>query len=330
MCQQTRVDTVIPYYERFLKRFPTIATLAKAPEDDVLALWSGLGYYRRARLLHKGVREVVSAYGGAMPSDASARLGLPGIGRYTAGAIGSIAFHKEEPIVDGNVKRVLSRLFVIDTPLGRSDTENAFWEKAQHLVRGDRPGDFNQAMMELGATICTPTSPRCDECPVRRHCRAKKEARVYELPVVLAKKAPKIVQVVAVIARAVGDDDAAWLQRCDQALFGGLWNLPMLEGEGRDDAQEALRKAGLRGKLSSRKIGDVVHILSHRRMHVEVWTAVVTKERGTMTRRYVRHKALKALGVSRLTQKLLATGAPPSEESCSCRSRRAHDRAACG
>ncbi|MBC7172514.1 MAG: A/G-specific adenine glycosylase, partial [Polyangiaceae bacterium] len=173
MLQQTRVETVIPYYERFLTRFPTPAALAEAEEDAVLAAWSGLGYYRRARMLHAGAREVVATYGGAVPEAREARLALPGVGRYTAGAIGSIAFGKPEPIVDGNVARVLSRVRFIETPPGRADTERRLWDEAERLVYGERPGALNQALMELGATVCTPSSPRCTECPIARACAAR-------------------------------------------------------------------------------------------------------------------------------------------------------------
>ncbi len=182
MCQQTRVDTVIPYYERFLSRFPTPKALAEAEEDDVMSLWSGLGYYRRARLLHAGVKEVVAKYGGDVPKDAAERRGLPGVGRYTAGAIGSVAFGLPEPVVDGNVARVLSRLHEIDTPLGKAATEKRFWSEAEKLVAGPRPGDLNQAVMELGATICTPQNPACHECPLRDGCLARASGRQAELP----------------------------------------------------------------------------------------------------------------------------------------------------
>lgn len=309
MCQQTRVDTVIPYYERFLKRFPTLRSLAKADEDEVLSLWSGLGYYRRARLLHKGVREVVSEYGAKMPVDPAQRLSLPGIGRYTAGAIGSIAFDQEEPIVDGNVMRVLSRLFAIDSPLGRRDTEKKLWELAQDLVRGERPGDFNQAMMELGATVCTPTSPSCSACPVRTQCAAYKDNRVHELPVVPAKKAPKKLDLVAVIAHTEKEKEGVWLVKSEVALFGGLWNLPMKEGRGRAAAESLLLDAGLGGSVAVKSAADVVHVLSHRHMRVQVWEAVVKKKSERADRKYVSRKGLTRLGVSRLTQKVLAARA---------------------
>nr|MDQ3035848.1 A/G-specific adenine glycosylase [Myxococcota bacterium] len=183
MLQQTRVPTALRYYDRFLARFPDAHALAAASEDDVLSMWSGLGYYRRARLLHRGVREVVARYDGRVPEDAEARRALPGIGRYTAGAIGSIAFDREEALVDGNVARVLARLRGIDTPLGRADTESRLWSEAESLVRGPRPGALNQSLMELGATICTPSSPRCEHCPVAASCVARATDRTGELPI---------------------------------------------------------------------------------------------------------------------------------------------------
>ncbi len=200
MLQQTRVETVIPYYERFLASFPTPRDLAEADEDTVLSHWSGLGYYRRARLLHAGVREVVAQYGGQVPEDAEARRALPGVGRYTAGAIGSIAFDKEEPIVDGNVTRVLARLFRIGTPVGSAVTSKRIWEEAARLVPGVRPGAFNQALMELGATVCTPKQPSCESCPVADYCEARAHGEVDALPVPRPRKSPIQVKLAAVVA----------------------------------------------------------------------------------------------------------------------------------
>ncbi|MFT5358286.1 MAG: A/G-specific adenine glycosylase, partial [Polyangiales bacterium] len=168
MCQQTRVDTVIPYYERFIASFPTPTALADADEDAVMSHWSGLGYYRRARMLHAGAKDVVARYGGEVPSGADERLSLPGVGRYTAGAIGSIAFEREEAIVDGNVARVLSRVHRISHELQSTASNKALWVHAEALVRGKRPGDLNQSLMELGALVCTPTSPKCGECPIAK------------------------------------------------------------------------------------------------------------------------------------------------------------------
>jgi len=302
MLQQTRVDTVIPYYERFMSSFPTAETLAEADEDIVLSHWSGLGYYRRARLLHRGVREVVAEYGGAVPEDAEARRGLPGVGRYTAGAIGSIAFDKEEAIVDGNVSRVLSRLFRIDTPLGVTDMTKRLWDEATHLVLGDRPGDHNQALMELGATVCTPNNPRCHSCPISADCEALRHDEVERLPVKRARKAPKQVTLAAVVAiRGRGADRKVWLIKGDQPLFGGLWGVPMAEG----DARAALHQAGLQARLQTEPIGQVDHVLTHRRLRIDVFVASAARGTESKNGQLFTPASLQQVGVSTLTRKIL-------------------------
>jgi len=299
MLQQTRVETVIPYFERFMARFPTPAALADAEEDDVLEQWSGLGYYRRARWLHAGVREVVSRYGAKVPEEPEDRLGLPGVGRYTAGAIGSIAFGRCEPIVDGNVARVFARLHAIGSPLGKAVTERALWSHAEALVQGTRPGDLNQGLMELGARICTPRAPKCEGCPVRSMCAAHAQGRVAELPVPRARKKPKRVQAVAVVATRSGK--VALVKRAG-ALFGGLWELPVGEGHGRDEALAALRGAGIRSRLAGIPTGELEHVLTHRHMSVEVWKS--TGARATQAR-WVGLDALDSVGTSRLTRRCI-------------------------
>ena len=302
MLQQTRVDTVIPYYERFMSSFPTAEALAKADEDAVLSHWSGLGYYRRARLLHRGVREVVAEYGGAVPEDVEARGGLPGVGRYTAGAIGSIAFDKEEPVVDGNVSRVLSRFFRIDTPLGATETTKRLWGLAGRLVVGERPGDLNQAVMELGATVCTPRNPRCGACPLSADCQALARDEVDSLPVQRARKTPKQVELAAVVAtRGRGADKKIWLVKGDRPLFGGLWGVPMGEG----NARAALREAGLKARLKTEPIGQVEHALTHRRLRIDVYLA--SAARGTVSKngQLFAPGSLNQIGVSTLTRKIL-------------------------
>ena len=304
MLQQTRVETVIPYYERFLESFPTPHALAGADEDTVLSRWSGLGYYRRARLLHAGVREVVAQYGGTVPEDEEARRSLPGVGRYTAGAIGSIAFDKEEPIVDGNVTRVLARLLRINTPVGTSATTNRLWEEAARLVPGERPGDLNQALMELGATVCTPKQPRCESCPVARECEALAHGEVDTLPVPRARKAPMEVALSAVVAtRGRGADRKVWLVKGDQALFGGLWGVPMDEGS----ARGVLTAAGLHARLGSEPVGEVAHVLTHRRLRIDVYRASAARGSESGTRRSFTANDLERVGVSTLTRKLLAS-----------------------
>ena len=307
MLQQTRVDTVTRYYQRFLARFPTPAVLADSSEDAVMSAWSGLGYYRRARLLHAGVREVVAKYEGRVPEGAVERRALPGVGAYTCGAIGSIAFDREEPLVDGNVARVLSRLELIETPLGRADTEKRLWASAAELVRGERPGALNQALMELGATVCTSTNPRCELCPVRGVCAARAADRVDELPIARAKKPPKDVRMVAVVAIDARDAAALYLVRGTAALFGSLYGLPTKEGEGRDAAREALEDAGLSATLEAAAAGEVRHVLTHRRLHVEVWRASAAKlRRAAKHTQSVRRDALGTVGIATLTHKVLA------------------------
>ena len=302
MLQQTRVETVIPYYQRFLESFPTPRTLAEADEDTVLSHWSGLGYYRRARLLHAGVREVVARYSGQVPEDQEARRALPGVGRYTAGAIGSIAFDKEEPVVDGNVSRVLARLFRIETPVGTSATTNRLWDEAARLVPGERPGDFNQALMELGATVCTLKQPRCESCPVVEECTAYASGEVEALPVPRARKAPKEVELSAVVAtRGRGADRKVWFVKGDRALFGGLWGVPMVEG----DARAALHEAGLRARLRPEPIGKLEHVLTHRRLRIEVYLASAAHGSGSTSSRLLDPKALDNIGISSLTRRIL-------------------------
>ncbi len=303
MLQQTRVETVIPYYERFLARFPSAEALADASEDEVLSMWSGLGYYRRARLLHRGAGIVSDVHGGRVPEDPVLRAALPGIGPYTAGAIGSIAFDRAEPIVDGNVARVLCRVLAIETPLGSKETEARLWSEAAGLARGPRPGALNQALMELGATVCTPLSPRCGACPLRASCVARKTDRVRELPVVRKKRAPKPVTMVAVIAHPK-NDARTWLVRSEGALFGGLFGTPMIEGSDRAAAKAALAAHGLRG-TALEPLGDVEHVLTHRRLQVHVFEAITQPARATATRKLLDAEGALEVGVATLTRKIL-------------------------
>src|SRR5687768_15197757 len=188
MLQQTRVQTVIPYWERWMARFPTVSVLAEAPLDDVLAAWAGLGYYSRARNLHAGARAVATTHGGALPRRASELREVPGIGPYTAGAIASIAYGERAPLVDGNVARVLARVFAIEHDIKSSAGQRTLWQRAGELMSAlpaeHAPGDLNQGLMELGATLCSPTSPRCLVCPLAAHCTAARTGRHDELPVV--------------------------------------------------------------------------------------------------------------------------------------------------
>ena len=187
MLQQTQVYTVIPYYERFLARFPTVQALAAASLDDVLKLWEGLGYYSRARNLHRAAQMVVNELGGVFPGTVPELLTLPGVGRYTAGAIASLAFGQDVPVLDGNVIRILTRLFDISDDVTETATKNALWVLAEQLVPAGRAGPWNEGLMELGRVVCTPQSPACGACPVAAFCAARENGVQHERPV----KSPK-------------------------------------------------------------------------------------------------------------------------------------------
>jgi len=310
MLQQTRVDTVLRYYDRFLARFPTPEALSSASEDAVLAAWSGLGYYRRARLLQQGVREVVARYGGQVPREAEARRALPGVGRYTAGAIGSIAFDLPEPIVDGNVARVLCRLLALDGAVESRPLQHALWDAAQELARGPRPGALNQALMELGATVCGKRAPACERCPVARHCRARAEGRVDELPRARARKPPLPTELVALLAQTA--NGALLLRRGERGTFAGLWNLPMVEGKGRAAARALCEREGLvdAAALARRPAAQLEHVLSHRHLHVQLWALPRAAAASGSGLRAVASGELDTLGVSQLTRKAIDAVTP--------------------
>ncbi len=224
MLQQTRVQTVKPYFERWLRAFPTVAALAAADEATVLAHWQGLGYYSRARSLHRGAQQVVRD-GGVLPRDAHRLRELPGIGPYTAGAIASIAFGLDEPIVDGNVVRVLTRLFALSGDPAKQPLKRRLWELARELIPRGNAADFNQGLMELGATRCTPRSPLCDQCPVARHCQAFARGTPTEFPQLAKRPEVTAVETVAAVVRR-GDKVLLGQLPPDAPRWAGLWVFP--------------------------------------------------------------------------------------------------------
>ncbi len=263
MLQQTRVETAIPYYERFLTRFPTLRALAVADEQDVLLEWAGLGYYARARNLKRAAEQVLREHGGRVPRDADLLAALPGIGPYTSGAIRSIAFDEPAPIVDANARRVIARLLA-EPALSESDT----WAKAQELVPRRDPGRFNQALMELGAMVCTARTPTCPTCPVRRSCRAARLGDPERYPAPKAKKPPRELALVSGFVRR--GPKLLMLRRASAGLLGGLWEIPTEAGKSVAPLTEALLgRTGLR-TCPGKWLGGVRHQLSHRLLDVRV------------------------------------------------------------
>jgi A/G-specific adenine glycosylase len=262
MLQQTRVETVKDYYGAWLERFPSLAAVADADEDEILKAWEGLGYYRRARDLHRAARVVREEHGGVLPRRIEDLRGLPGVGEYTSGAVASIAFGQAVPAVDGNVRRVLARLHDVAEPSARwLRTTGAAW------VDERRPGDWNQALMELGATVCTPRSPRCDACPLASWCRALAGGTVEERPAVAPKRPVPSAEIALAILHAEGR--VLVEKRPAEGLLAGMWAFPerRLEGEGESEAAEAARSIavtlGLGPIGAPTSLPDIRHRFSH-------------------------------------------------------------------
>jgi A/G-specific adenine glycosylase len=265
MAQQTRLSTVLPYFQKWMELFPTIYELADATEQQVLLVWEGLGYYARARNIHKAANQIVSDFNGKLPNNAEELITLPGIGKYTAGAIASIAFGKNSAVVDGNVKRVIARVFHVSTEINTPSGEKEIWEIAEGLIPNGQAGDFNQAIMELGAFICKPTSPKCDICPVNEACIAKRKGVELEFPKKkLASKIPHISVSAAIITR---NDKFLIAQRPSKGLLAGLWEFPggkLEKGESEELAliREINEELGITIGLGE-KLGVYKHAYSH-------------------------------------------------------------------
>lgn len=267
LLQRTRIASGTPYYERFMARFPTVEDLAAAPLDDVLAVWEGLGFYGRARRLHSAAQAIVERHGGRVPASFADLADLPGIGPYTAGAVASIAFGIPVPAVDGNVTRVIARLFRIRQDVTNSATRRQIEEFAARLVSTDAPGAFNQAMMELGATICTPTSPACERCPIETQCVARAAGEEREIPMIRMRKRVRIVPVAFALVESKGR--VLLVRRNAGGLLGGLWALPGGELASRKDEEKSLRaivkdQTGVAVELGTRW-ARVDRTFSHRR-----------------------------------------------------------------
>jgi A/G-specific adenine glycosylase len=270
MLQQTTVAAVLPYWRRFLDRFPDVPSLALAREEDVLAAWTGLGYYRRARSLREGAIAVMERHDGRIPGDVDSLSTLPGIGRYTAGAIASVAFGRQAPIVDGNVKRVFSRLFAIRG--SGAKIEQRYWSIAETLVAGATPGDLNQAIMELGALVCAPRTPGCEICPVRAHCKAHALGKPEEYPELPQRK--RIVALPTAVAWIEQRGRVLLVRKQPGGLLKGTWDLPaapIAPGRTPDDALVRHAKQGHGLRLAvSRVIAHVTHTILAKRLEIDV------------------------------------------------------------
>ncbi len=262
MLQQTQVATAISYYERWMERFPTLRALAAAPEDEVLSTWQGLGYYSRARRLQAAARQVVERHAGKLPSERALLRALPGIGEYSAGAILSIAFDQREPLVDGNVVRVLCRYFGLAGDPTRKPLKQALWTLAGELVPERAPGDFNQALMELGAVVCTPRSPDCAGCPVAKGCAAKARGEVSRLPELPERRAATPVRAVAALIERAGKLLFRRLPS-NAPRFAGLWVLPHAEVGAGETPEHAARRAALEHGLTDVDVGEKRATLTH-------------------------------------------------------------------
>ncbi len=269
MLQQTQIVTVLPYYQRWMERFPTVTSLAEASLDDVLKVWEGLGYYSRARNLHSAAGAIVRDRQGLMPDSVSGLMELKGVGRYTAGAIASIAYDLPTAAVDGNATRILSRLLDLPDDIAKPATKKKLWQVAENLLPAARPGDFNQAMMELGQTVCLPKQPNCRACPISSHCLALQRGTQTERPVRAARKKLPHYQVTAGV---ICGQDGRFLitKRPVDGLLGGLWEFPGGKQEENESLPEALHRE-IREELGiSIEVGRRLTVVEHAYTHFRI------------------------------------------------------------
>ena len=274
MLQQTRVETVIPYFQRWLDRFPGIAELAHAPQQEVLALWEGLGYYSRARNMHRAAQIIMTEWNGALPRDPQALARLPGIGPYTAGAIASIAFGLDAPALDGNIRRVLARVYDVAEPVSSSAGKKRLWELAITNLPAGKAGDYNQALMDLGATICTPRAPDCLRCPLARMCLSLAAGNQEGRPASASRAPiPHYLVTAAVIRR---DHLVLIAQRPEQGLLGGMWEFPGGKLQPDEDLVTCLKREigeelGVEIEVDER-LGTYKHAYTHFRVTLHAYS----------------------------------------------------------
>jgi len=297
MLQQTRVQAAIPYYENFLRYFPDVETLAAAPEDELLARWSGLGYYSRARNLQKAARVILEQHGSKFPADFEAALALPGIGRYTASAVLSIAYKLPLPVLDGNVARVLSRLYAVAADLKSAGGDKRLRQLADKLISMRRPGDFNQAMMELGATICLPHQPQCQQCPIRGSCLAYVREEVKNYPPLSRKSKPVLRRYIAALIQDKAGRVLLVRRSAQAKWLGGFWELPMWE---------PAEKAAPRWLAVKQRLGTVRHSITDNRLEVAVFLASLRPRRLFADGRWIAATEFRDFPITTITRKALA------------------------
>jgi len=290
MLQQTQVTTVIPYFQRFMARFPDVQSLADAEADEVMQLWAGLGYYSRARNLHRCAQQLMEKFGGELPADVPALTQLPGIGRSTAGAIVSLGFGRPAPILDGNVKRVLSRVFCIDGWSGHSAVSKRLWQLSETLTPQAHCGHFNQAMMDIGATICSRRNPDCATCPLSQYCQALQTGKVASYP----QPKPKKLRPVKTFNFLLLQDRQRRIlleRRTHKSIWGGLWCLPQIDDNLRKDAAP---------------LYSTLHQLTHFTMQIRIYSvdALAASHQVEATERQVWHnfQSIKRLGLAKPMQ----------------------------
>jgi A/G-specific adenine glycosylase len=310
MLQQTRVETVTPYYRRFLSVFPTVLALAEAPRDRVMKLWEGLGYYSRARNLHRAAKVVARESGGRLPDDPATLEALPGIGRSTAGAIAAIAFRRDVPILDANAKRVIARLFAVSEPLSRPSVERRLWELSRGLIEPGKGRETALALMDLGAMVCTPRRPECPACPLRSRCDGHRRGLQEAIPAKASRKdLPRYDVVVAWIADGKGRVLIG--RRPEQGLLGGLWELPGGRRKSGETRKEALRRELRQGWGMGIEVGEriasVPHGFSHFRITLTAYRCGRTGEGPCTERewRWARRKDLTDLAFPRAYRKMI-------------------------
>lgn len=270
MLQQTQVATVIPYFERWMERFPTVQALAEAPLDAVLKMWQGLGYYARARNLHKAAQLVVSDYDGQLPNTVEELLKIPGIGQYTAGAIASIAFGMRAPALDGNLKRVFARLTALEEPINRRPGEKALWAIAETLLPEERVGDWNQALMDLGAMICISRTPRCLLCPLLGHCKAQKRGWQTTIPVKISRRPRPHYTVTAGVIWDDKHEKILIAQRPTDKMLGGLWEFPGGKCEANESLHACLQRELQEELAIEVELGDKITTIEHGYTHFTI------------------------------------------------------------